>query len=178
VDKARYVEGENYINLGYLPPHPASLQAFMSNPFEGATLSYGAGTGDTAPGGLLQPADTALGQRIKSFDDLDLVVFASGSQDHVRWWIEQVGSQRAVDLLIGISAAAAPYLQPYYSPSADGQIRGMLVGLAGAAAYETLVDAQFSPNARENLVLQSYAQIVLVAVILLGGISVLIGRLK
>ena len=171
----RYAWGESFINLGYLPPYPASLQAFMSNPLAGA--SYGGipvplEPGQKAPTGVLQ---TPLAQRIKTFDDLDLIVVISGNQDHVRWWIEQVGSQHPVRIVAGVSAAIAPYLQPYYSQGGAGQLKGMLPGLAGAAAFETLAGAQFSPSARENLILQGYAQAVLVVIVLLGGLSAVFG---
>jgi hypothetical protein len=52
----------------------------------------------------------------------------------------------------------------------------MLVGLAGAAEYERLVGA--GTYARENFVLQASAQILLVVIVLVSGISVMIGRAK
>jgi len=165
-ERARYAPEGLYVNLGYLPPHPASLQAFIRSPFGGTTLF---GTTDGA-------AQTALGQRVSRFDDLDLIVTVSGTQDHVRWWIEQVGSQRPVHIIAGVSAAIAPHVQPYYSDTGSGQLKGMLVGLAGAAAYERLLDADFLPSARENLSLQGYAQVVLILIVLLSGARSLIGN--
>jgi hypothetical protein len=50
-----------------------------------------------------------------------------------------------------------------------GQLRGLLAGLAGAAAYEDLSGTEFWPNARQNLSLQGYAQIVLAGIVLLSG---------
>ncbi len=171
----RYVWGESFINLGYLPPHPASLQAFMSNPLGGALFGGTAASLRPGQGEASSLLQMPLAQRIRSFDDLDLVIVISGNQDHVRWWIEQVGSQHPVRIVAGVSAAIAPYLQPYYSEGERGQLKGMLPGLAGAAAYEVLAQARFSPSARENLILQGYAQVVLVIVILLGGIRAVFG---
>jgi len=162
-----YVPGQHYINLGYLPPHPASLQALINGPFEGVTLWR-----KTVPDSAAAES-VALEQRIAQFDDLDLIVVVSGNQDHVRWWIEQVGSQRSIDIVASVSAAIAPYLQPYYSDTANRQLKGMLVGVAGAAEYETLTGAQFPSSAHRNLTLQGCAQVVLVAVVLLSGVSVL-----
>jgi len=174
-DGGRYVWGEHFINLGYLPPHPASLQAFMSNPLGGALFGGTAAPLRPGQGEATSLLQMPLAQRIRSFDDLDLVIVISGNQDHVRWWIEQVGSQHPVRIVAGVSAAIAPYLQPYYSEGGRGQLKGMLPGLAGAAAYEALAQARFSPSARENLILQGYAQVVLVIVVLLGGIRAVFG---
>jgi hypothetical protein len=161
------VYGEHYVDLGYLPPHPASLQAFVIDPFAGRMLS--------AEG--RDAAQTPLGQRAGHFDDLDLVILISGSQDHLRWWIEQVGSQHDVPTVAGVSAAIAPYVRPYHDEMGTGQLRGILSGLAGAAAYEELSGVEFWPNARQNLSLQGYAQVVLAGIVLLSGARGLLGFL-
>ena len=155
-----------YIHLGYLPPHPVSLQAFVSNPMGGTTLL---GTGTSAD-------QAGRGGRIERFDDLDLIVTISDAQEHVRWLIEQVGSQRAIRIVAGVSAASAPYIQPYYGSAGLNQLEGMLVGLAGAAAYEELSGATVRPNARELMGMQGAAQIVLAGIVLLGGVRSLVGR--
>ena len=161
-----FTSGQHYINLGYLPPHPASLQSFVNSP-TGATTLFGTGQ---------DPDRTPLGKRVERFDDLDLIVTVSGNQEHIRWWVEQVGSQRQIDIVAGVSASIAPYVQPYYNPN-SGQIKGMLVGLAGAADYETQFDPRVSSYyAQQNLVLQGYGQIVLVVILLLSGISLVLGK--
>jgi hypothetical protein len=114
---------------------------------------------------------------VAQFSDLDLIVLVSNSQEHVRWWIEQVaiGSGQP-GIVAGVSASAAPHLLPYLG--GDGQIEGMLIGLAGAAEYEQLADAQFKPNANENLILLGCAQLLLVAIVLASGIRSLFDRSK
>jgi hypothetical protein len=162
------VQGEQYINLGYLPPHPASVQAFMDNPFGGAALWPAS---SDAP-------QTPLGQRVRGFDDLDLVVTVSGSQEHVRWWIEQVGSQRPVKIVAGVSASIAPYIQPYYAEKERGQIKGMLIGLASVPHYEQMTTGtDVSPRSWENYIVLANAQILLVAVMVLGAARSLLRRL-
>jgi hypothetical protein len=161
-----YTLGEQYLNLGYLPPHPASMQAFMANPMGGVAL-WGMAEHDAS--------QTALGQRITAFDDFSLIIIVSGTQDHVRWWIEQVGN-RPIELVASVSASAGPHLLPYYSVAGEGQLGGMLVGLAGAAEYERLIGA--GTYAQENFVLQASAQILLVVIVLISGISIIAGRGK
>jgi hypothetical protein len=158
--------GEQVLNLGYLPPHPTSMQAFLADPVGGAAMWGQAG----------RAADTALGQEIAGFGDLDLIVLVSASQEHTRWWIEQLASAQvgSSPILAGVSASVAPTLLPYYSQPAGSRLAGMLVGLAGAAEYEGLSDARFSPNARQNMILQGSAQMLLAAIVLVSGISLLV----
>jgi hypothetical protein len=79
-------------------------------------------------------------------------------------------------ILAGLSAAVAPSLLPYAAGPTDAQLSGVLVGLSGAAEYEILSGAQFAPNARQNMILQGSAQILLAAIVLVSGITLLIGR--
>jgi len=157
------VSGEQTLNLGYLPPHPASMQAFMANPVGSAAL-WGERT---------LAADTALGQAVSQFSDLDAIVLVSASQEHTRWWIEQTTS--TTPTLAAVSASIAPTLLPYYEPlSAAQPLGGMLVGLAGAAEYERLVGTRYLPNARQNMIMQGSAQMVLAAIVLVSGISLVV----
>jgi hypothetical protein len=160
-------KGEQYVNLGYLPPHPASVQAFMENPFGGVTL--------WEP--TLDVAQTSLGQRVRGFDDLDLIVTVSGDRDHVRWWVEQVGSQYDVAIVAGVSASIAPYIQPYYAEKERGQIKGMLVGLAAVPQYEQLIGAQVYPSSWESYVVLANAQVLLAVVVVVGAVFSLLRRL-
>jgi hypothetical protein len=162
------VSGQHYLNLGYMPPHPALLQAFMAAPLGGVAL-WGMDADDVA--------QTALGQRVARFDDLDLVLLVSSNQDHVRQWVEQiaVGSSHP-GIVAGVSASAATYLMPYYAAPDGGQIEGLMIGLAGAAEYERLTGAQFLPSARESLILLGVAQLLLAAIVLASGIRSVFGR--
>jgi hypothetical protein len=160
------VAGEHYVNLGYIPAHPAALQAFMNNPLGGATIS----------GATQDPVHTSLAQRFQQFEELDLIVTVSGDQDHVRWWIEQVGSQTEIDILASVPLGVVPYIQPYYSETGRGQLKGMLAGLGATARYEELSDAGFAPSAQLNYIVQANAQMLLLLVVLVSGIGSLVIR--
>jgi hypothetical protein len=118
--------------------------------------------------------DTPLGQEIAGFGDLDAIVLVSASQEHTRWWIEQ--TRHVTPMLAAVSASVAPTLLPYYGTTGSAQLEGMLVGLAGAAEYERLCGAGFVPSARQNMILQGSAQILLAAIVLVSGISLLVRR--
>jgi hypothetical protein len=79
-------------------------------------------------------------------------------------------------MLAAVSASVAPTLLPYYGTTGSAQLGGMLVGLAGAAEYETLCRAGFVPSARQNMILQGSAQILLAAIVLVSGISLVVRR--
>jgi hypothetical protein len=140
----------------------------MANPFGGVTLF----------GSSQQPAQTAIGQQVRGFGDLALVVTVSGDPDHVRWWVEQsVGSARdGPKMIAGISSSIAPYVQPYYGNAGTGQIKGLLVGLAATSQYEELIGAGFSTRARENYIVQANVQLLLAGVVLVVGIGSIVRR--
>jgi hypothetical protein len=163
-ERPEAVPGQNYVNLGYLPAHPAALHAFMANPLSGAAL-YQPPPEMTAGG---------FAERITDWNSFDLIVLVSGDQVGVRWWIEQVGSQGQADIVAGVSAAIAPYIRPYYDEAGTGQITGILPGVAAVSQYEDIAGAGFVPSARENFVVQANVQLLLVGVVLLCGIRSLL----
>ena len=162
------VAGRDYVDLGYLPPHPASLLAFMSNPLGGATRF----------GTTEDPAETVLGRQVRTFSDLDMIVTITGDHEHVRWWIEQVGSRAQIDLLAAVPAAIAPYVEPYYNELGTGQVAGILGGLGPAAQYEELTEADFLPSARLSYVVQTNALLLFTSVVLVSGLGSLLGPLS
>ncbi|MDY7041549.1 MAG: hypothetical protein SVX38_11865, partial [Chloroflexota bacterium] len=161
-----YQPVEDYINLGYLPNQPASLRAFsglspMANfAYEGTPVS-----------------ETPLGQRIQRLSDFDLVIELAAGQNTLRWWVEQVGSQYPSLLMVaGISASLDPYVRPYYETPGRSQLKGMLVGLSGAAQYEELTGR--ASRALDSLQSQGLAHLTIVAVIVVGNVVYLASRLR
>jgi len=167
-ERERMVAGRDYVDLGYLPPHPASLLAFMSNPLGGAARF----------GTTEDPAETILGREVRTFADLDMIVTITGDRDHVRWWIEQVRSRVEIDLLAAVPAAITPYVEPYYSELGTGQIVGILGGLGPTAQYEELIGADFVPSARLSYIVETNALLLFTCVVLVSGLGSLLGSLS
>lgn len=161
-----YQAGQDYINLGYLPNHPASLRAFTrANPVAGYTYE---GTSVT---------ETPLGQQINSLSDFGLIVELAAGQETLRWWVEQVGSQYPdLPMIAGISASMDPYVRPYYETPGRRQLKGLLVGLPGAAQYEGLTGRV--GRALDNLESQGLAHLTIVAVIVMGNVVYLVSQLQ
>ena len=167
-EREGWVAGRDYVALGYLPPHPASLLAFMGNPLGGVARF----------GTTEDPGETVLGRQIRTFSDLDMVITITGDRDHVRWWIEQVQPRAAIELLAAVPAAITPYVEPYYSELGTGQIAGVLGGLGPTAQYEELIQADFVPSARLSYVVQTNALLLFTGIVLVSGLGSLLGSLS
>ena len=120
-----------YINLGYMAGSTTSLQEFALHP-QMATR-YGFNLEENGP----HTWEHQALQGINQLSDFALVIVLTDNPDLGRAWIEQVKPNLGETPLIVIaSAQAAPLLTPY---SESAQIQGILSGLAGAAAYEQLL---------------------------------------
>jgi hypothetical protein len=152
-----YVYGEHYVHLGYLPNQPASVRHFLN---QGPT---GKGRSDYRYG---QPVSQyAVAQGIKDLSSVRLVVELAGDERSLQAWVEQMSAQTNVPLAAGVSAATAPYVQPYLD---SGQLQALLVGLPGAAEYEAQTGRV--GDATKSLGSQVAAQGVIVLLILLGNL--------
>jgi hypothetical protein len=157
--EADYPSGQRTLNLGYLPGQTVGVRnlAFLSTTslfqVEGKRMS-----------------DYPAWQDVNGLGDVALIVDVADNPLAVRWWVEQVGpgTQANRPMLAAVSAAADPTVRPYYNalnPRA-GQLRGLVSGVTGAAAYETRL--QQPGRAMGSLAAQSVANLSMV-VFSLGG---------
>lgn len=126
--KHRYMSGQQYLNLGYIPGGSAGLLSFAGLPQR--TLPYTI-DGKRAWG-------NAPLQNVKKLSDFTLVVVIVDSPETARNWVEQIQPYLgATPLVMVISAQAEPMVRPYYEGN-PRQIQGMVVGLSGGSAYERI----------------------------------------
>ncbi|MFQ6059208.1 MAG: hypothetical protein ACE5MB_10070 [Anaerolineae bacterium] len=156
-----YRYGRNYINLGYLAGQEAALRAFAQDPLGVVGKDYA--THDPL-------TDFAAVDGVEGIEDLALIVELAGSQEPLRWWIEQVGSRYDVAMVAGVTAAAEPQVRPYHQ---SGQLRGLISGLPGAAQYELLINRPASGLA--SLGAQSAAHLAIILLVLLGSLAYWLG---
>lgn len=99
------------------------------------------------------------------------VIELAASPDTLRWWVEQLAARPgAPPLLSGVSAAAEPMSQPYLQ---SGHVKGMLVGIRDAVAYEMKLESPKTAQDLQRLApLESIvtANVALIALIVLGGL--------
>jgi len=120
------VYGEAVLNLGYVAGGEAAVRALaVSIP-------------------TVAPNDYRLGRPVSGYPlmagvtgarDVAMIVVLGRDLTAVQRWIEQVGAPYGTPLLVGVPAMIEPAVSPY---QAAGQVRGVVAGLAGAAAYERL----------------------------------------
>ena len=122
--------GASFTNLGYVPGGAGGLLAFAGSPRAVIPFDlHGARVWEMAPL-----------SGVNSVSDFGAVIVLTENPDTARTWIEQVqpnlGSANK-PLLMVLSAQAEPMVRPYYETS-PRQVSGMISGLAGGAAFESI----------------------------------------
>lgn len=158
LNASNYVYGTNYVNLGFLPGHEAGLSNLATSGFP-ATLQ------DVVLNqNIAQISATA---NVKTLRDLQMIVVLAGTEDALKGWMEQVQPRAGVPIVAGVSAAVEPRARAYRDTPTK-QLRAVMSGLVGAAQYEVLANQPGLALISVNV--QTFAQYVLVAIILLGNL--------
>lgn len=119
-----YQEGQQLVNLGYLPGGAAGVLAFAGNP---ATTKPYALNGQNA-------WDTPALQGVRQLSDFAAIILLTNDMENARIWIEQTQAARGdARLLVISSAQSGPMILPYVQ---TGQVDGMITGLDGSAPIE------------------------------------------
>lgn len=98
--------------------------------------------------------------------DVGLIVVLTAERDSLVAWVEQVGTQTDIPLVVGTTQGLAPVAQPYLE---SGQLAGLIAGLPGAAAYEQAVTGQ-AGEVDTQLQAQTLAQLLAVGIFLVGAL--------
>jgi len=155
---ARMGLGETATLLGYLPGQEMGLQRMATNLSGAFLVDY--------QGREIQAS--ALG--VQSLADVALIITAASSQDAVRWWVEQVGTQTDTPICAIVSAAAEPPVRPYY---ASGQLSGLVSGWVGGLAYrqEAAPGTPLDTEGKAAIAAQSLGHLAIVVLIVLGNLA-------
>jgi hypothetical protein len=164
-----YKNGEDYVNLGYIPGGAAGLQSFFKNP-QGTlpdSIDRLSAWGTDSQGAL--PALAGINQ----ITDYAMVILLVDDPDIARIWIEQLGpSIIEPDVLTSFvliaSAQLEPVIRPYFESSPQ-PVNGMVVGLRGGAAYSRLMESDGIP--REYWDAFGMGAFVAALLILVGGLG-------
>ena len=159
--------GARLTPVSTLPEGPALAERLISRLTAGTQLPSVA-----TP--VYQPGQAAGVQSLlTNASDMTMVVVLSGEPGEFRTWLEQVRA-RFVDMPVvaGISARVETDARPYLS--AQSNLKGIVVGLVGAASYESSVGSTYRPA---SFYLQSLAltHLVVVGLIIIGGVVFMIG---
>ena len=125
-----YTKGLQYVNLGYIPGGAAGLLSFAQTPKWVFPLSYNG----------FSPWETQPLRGVDSLSDYALVVVITEDPEDARAWIEQVQPRIGdTPMLTVVSAQAEPMVRPYFGSDQNAQVKGIVSGLSGGAAYEVTV---------------------------------------
>ena len=152
----QYLPSQDYVNLGYVPGGQAGLLGFIGDPRR--TMPF------SVDGEFIW--QLPFFQVVQDITDFSLIVVATESTDTARVWIEQLTAYPInTPLVMAASAQAEPVIAPYYLASPP-QVHGILSGLAGAAAYESVT--LYPGDAMKNFSPFSVTGLLAVAIILIG----------
>ncbi len=154
-----YLGAGEYTNLGYIPGGPTGLISFAADPR--AMMSY------ALDDGRLAWENSPL-QSVENLAEFAIVMVITENPETARAWIEQVQPKLGgTPLIMAISAQAEPMVRPYYE-AFPKQVQGMVVGLTGSVAYESLMGHQGLAYSYWNSF--SIGLLVAIVLIFIGGV--------
>jgi hypothetical protein len=104
-------------------------------------------------------------KNVKNLRDMNAVISLSAGDPGIQAFVSVGNAIHNIPVAAGVTAVSAPR---YYAFLASGQLFGILGGLRGAAAYETLVDV--SGKGLAGMSSQSLAHLVIILLIVISNI--------
>jgi hypothetical protein len=133
-----YINGQDYVNLGYLAGGSTGAQLFAQDPRQAPLAGFSL---PLAPDGttLSSPWQVPMLGNVDELADFGMMAVVSGSGESARMWIEQAeASLGASPLVLLVTAGADPLVRPYYEAQ-NPQVDAMLAGLPAAVSYSIRV---------------------------------------
>ncbi len=151
---ARY--GEAVVSLGYVAGDEAAVRALASDVARAAPADDRTGAPSSAQRAL---------QGVGGARELPLIIVLARDLATLRRWAEQTTTPHGTPAVAGLPTLTALAAEPYLSA---GQLRGVVAGIGGAAAYERLKTGR--EQATRNLAALRLGAWVLAAAILVANV--------
>jgi hypothetical protein len=152
--------GKDYVFLGYRPYYALVILGMGQNfriPFP---KDYFGNVLDSLP----------MMKRVQNYDQIAGVIDITGS-NVADAWIANANGRYGVKVALGLTGVSGADYYPYFQ---SRQIFGLMVGMKGAAEYETLTH---NPGpAMEAMGVQTFAHIVIILFILIGNVGYFLDR--
>ena len=163
----------DYVNLGYKPGGEAVIKGIASDIRTMYTVDL--------KGNLIN--DLKMMEGIKNVEDFDFVVSFSAGDPGSKQWVQFATDPKNIPFTTGCTSIQVTDIVPYVE---NGQIRGILAGMPGAAEYEQLVEDELERIGIETepgeatgmMAAQSIAHVVIVIFIIFGNITYFLTRSK
>ncbi len=153
--------GVDYVNLGFRPGNEAVVKGIASD----IRTLY---TTDTRGN---QISNIPMMQGINDVRDFDFVFSLSAGYPGTKEWVQYACDPHNIPMSSGCTSIQVTEVLPYV---ANGQVKGILAGMPGAAEYEKLVN--HPGQATGMMAAQSFAHLVIVAFIIFGNITYFVQR--
>jgi hypothetical protein len=163
--------GIDYVNLGYKPGAEAvvkgisaDIRALYTVDLKGTPIN-----------------DIPMMKDVVNVENFDFVFSLSAGYPGSTEWVQYACDPKNIPLSTGVTSIQVTDILPYVE---NGQIRGILAGMPGAAEYESLVEAELREmelsvkpgKASSMMAAQSIAHVIIVLFIIFGNITYYITR--
>jgi len=163
--------GIDYVNLGYKPGAEAvvkgiaaDIRALYTVDLKGTPIN-----------------DIPMMKDVINVENFDFVFSLSAGYPGSTEWVQYACDPKNIPLSTGVTSIQVTDILPYVE---NGQIRGILAGMPGAAEYESLVEAELREmelsvkpgKASSMMAAQSIAHVMIVLFIIFGNITYYITR--
>jgi len=167
------IYGVDFVNLGYKPGGEAVVKGIAADIRALYTVDLNG-----------KPInDIPMMKDVFNIEDFDFVFSLSAGFPGSAEWVQYACDPKNIPLSTGCTSIQVTDILPYVE---NGQIRGILAGMPGAAEYESLVDKKLDVmnisikpgQATGMMAAQSIAHLVIVMFIIFGNITYYITRNK
>ena len=163
--------GIDYVNLGYKPGAEAvvkgiaaDIRALYTVDLKGTPIN-----------------DIPMMKDVVNIENFDFVFSLSAGYPGSTEWVQYACDPKNIPLSTGVTSIQVTDILPYVE---NGQIRGILAGMPGAAEYESLVEVELAEmelsvkpgKASSMMAAQSIAHVMIVLFIIFGNITYYITR--
>ncbi len=163
--------GRDWVNLGFKPGFSIFVGQIAKD-FQGGAKTDHAGT---------PLSELELTKNIRDAGDISLLIEMTGLVGFFNMWVQFFQTDRArPDFAHGCTSVT---IAEAYSYLESGQIIGLFEGIAGAAAYNELLEESRKtgePHAsaapRAHMTSQSFAHLLIIALIVMGNVSLYVRR--
>ncbi|MBC8257086.1 MAG: hypothetical protein H8E85_07230 [Candidatus Marinimicrobia bacterium] len=164
-------KGVDFVNLGYKPGGEAVIKGIASDIKTLYTVDLDGTSLDEIP----------MMQNVNNVEDFDFVFSLSAGFPGSKEWVQYATDPKGIPMSTGCTSIQVTDIVPYVE---NGQIRGILAGMPGAAEYEELVKTELERRglpvnlgkASGMMSAQSMAHVVIVILIIFGNITYYLTR--
>ncbi len=163
--------GIDYVNLGYKPGNEAVVKGIASDIRALYTVDLKGNPINEIP----------MMKEVHNIEDFDFLFSLSAGFPGSKEWVQYATDPKNIPMSTGCTSIQVTDIVPYVE---NGQIRGILAGMPGAAEYEKLVETELAGKKQEiqpgeatrMMAAQSIAHVVIVLFIIFGNITYYLTR--